>query len=882
MFTTKHDHEHDEYDNFDNDLPELPPAVTLENLEQFKAQTQNSQTNNSSGNNKNKSNNISYSHTGDKHAALFIENLVASRPQILPPAVSATPPPAISDTPLADTNLADSSEVPKPKRIKKEVAKLDSARLLAPSGLPILAKMSKIIKLKGKKHEFEDLQSIVFQYQKWGHQVFNKLVFSSFVESAEKICRERRVKIWRDELIKEDYRRAKGYYDNNEQNKSNSLENDDFDVTMVDVHDSETAKSSNIPLTHALFAIDELNRDEEDEMTRMAERVEGEMRNGNVGGSNIQKTATKYALSVEDQDDWADFDSQIDQQLLGYVRTAEANAFETQKKERDYESYDEEENFDDDELEYIRLLDGTENNINGGASITEIRKKEVATGNKVETAVSMKYKEPADQTYEENFEDDWDDDEAEKIDAAKPIDVGHAGGGGAVEAAVSVVDIVTDAEDKRIADEEVALIPSHAEIPGTGTTTWYAAVVHLLTCVPTLTMLAVAVALPRLASTSPGLGFVARLDGGYQLAPSLEALTPSTSITAPTSAGLSFTLTVSPSVARTSARPSNASAISPSAIANAISNAKATANSSILLQNTVRLVQASPAQAAVLFPVPPSFIFGEDGDGIASVTFAFGFVEVCADFYSTPTNISEAVVAADSLAVESMWALEITAIILHFLSLCIMWYGVSIIASAAIRAYWIPLPSFSENKGVLKRVGSLRWLLGRRSFSATTGDSVRADGHVDGDEERAQLGFNARRAAFEAYGAKWLLCSFVFQVLSGEGITYLGTEWAHNPIVRRDVPESRLLKTLGAERHQERCSRLLEIMDVNVDWHMHEVSDGQRRRVQIVLGLMEPWDILLLDEVTVDLDVLVRKDLVDFLKEEATLRNATIIYATHI
>ncbi|KAI9350865.1 P-loop containing nucleoside triphosphate hydrolase protein [Obelidium mucronatum] len=117
---------------------------------------------------------------------------------------------------------------------------------------------------------------------------------------------------------------------------------------------------------------------------------------------------------------------------------------------------------------------------------------------------------------------------------------------------------------------------------------------------------------------------------------------------------------------------------------------------------------------------------------------------------------------------------------------------------------------------------------------------------------------------------------------SCQGITYLGTEWAHNPIVRRDVPVSRLLKTLGAERHPDRTSRLLDIMDVNVDWHMHQVSDGQRRRVQIVLGLMEPWDILLLDEVTVDLDVLVRKDLIDFLKEETQLRGATVVYATHI
>ena len=31
---------------------------------------------------------------------------------------------------------------------------------------------------------------------------------------------------------------------------------------------------------------------------------------------------------------------------------------------------------------------------------------------------------------------------------------------------------------------------------------------------------------------------------------------------------------------------------------------------------------------------------------------------------------------------------------------------------------------------------------------------------------------------------------------------------------------------------------------------MHEVSDGERRRVQIVSGLMAPWEMLLLDEVS--------------------------------
>lgn len=88
--------------------------------------------------------------------------------------------------------------------------------------------------------------------------------------------------------------------------------------------------------------------------------------------------------------------------------------------------------------------------------------------------------------------------------------------------------------------------------------------------------------------------------------------------------------------------------------------------------------------------------------------------------------------------------------------------------------------------------------------------------------------------------------------------------------------------------------------DVDLAWHMHEVSDGERRRVQIVSGLMAPWQMLLLDEVrpslfpssdpcslllpqvTVDLDVLVRSRLLAFLVEECETRGATLLYATHI
>jgi CCR4-NOT complex subunit CAF16 len=115
-----------------------------------------------------------------------------------------------------------------------------------------------------------------------------------------------------------------------------------------------------------------------------------------------------------------------------------------------------------------------------------------------------------------------------------------------------------------------------------------------------------------------------------------------------------------------------------------------------------------------------------------------------------------------------------------------------------------------------------------------------------------------------------------------DGITFLGTEWAMNPVVRSDITVSAFLDSVGGYRHKERRDELLDILDVDLDWRMHQISDGERRRVQLCFGLMVPWKVLLLDEVTVDLDVLVRDDLLTFLKSDSEKRKATILYATHI
>src|SRR4051812_43229375 len=82
---------------------------------------------------------------------------------------------------------------------------------------------------------------------------------------------------------------------------------------------------------------------------------------------------------------------------------------------------------------------------------------------------------------------------------------------------------------------------------------------------------------------------------------------------------------------------------------------------------------------------------------------------------------------------------------------------------------------------------------------------------------------------------------------------------------------------MEGDKYPERVKELIQIMDINPKWRMHQISDGERRRVQLVLGLIKPWTLLLMDEVTVDLDVLVRADLLEFLKRETERRDATIV-----
>ncbi len=100
--------------------------------------------------------------------------------------------------------------------------------------------------------------------------------------------------------------------------------------------------------------------------------------------------------------------------------------------------------------------------------------------------------------------------------------------------------------------------------------------------------------------------------------------------------------------------------------------------------------------------------------------------------------------------------------------------------------------------------------------------------------------------------------------------------------MRTDIDVPTLFASVGGDHYTERRDELVEILDINLEWRMHAVSDGERRRVQLAMGLLRPWTVLLLDEITVDLDLLSRSNFLNFLKRESESRACTIVYATHI
>jgi len=79
-----------------------------------------------------------------------------------------------------------------------------------------------------------------------------------------------------------------------------------------------------------------------------------------------------------------------------------------------------------------------------------------------------------------------------------------------------------------------------------------------------------------------------------------------------------------------------------------------------------------------------------------------------------------------------------------------------------------------------------------------------------------------------------------------------------------------------------REKQLIDLLGLDPEWRIPKVSEGQKRRIQLALALRHPVKLLLLDEVTAHLDLVIRTDFLTWLKSESEQHGLTIVYATHI
>ncbi|KAF3448186.1 hypothetical protein FNV43_RR08898 [Rhamnella rubrinervis] len=84
--------------------------------------------------------------------------------------------------------------------------------------------------------------------------------------------------------------------------------------------------------------------------------------------------------------------------------------------------------------------------------------------------------------------------------------------------------------------------------------------------------------------------------------------------------------------------------------------------------------------------------------------------------------------------------------------------------------------------------------------------------------------------------------------------------------IQMDISVEKMIFEVGGIDPQGR-SKLIKA-NINLSWRLHKVSDGQRRWVQICMRLLKPFKVLLLDEITVFLDVLAWDDLLKFLRRK--------------
>lgn len=120
------------------------------------------------------------------------------------------------------------------------------------------------------------------------------------------------------------------------------------------------------------------------------------------------------------------------------------------------------------------------------------------------------------------------------------------------------------------------------------------------------------------------------------------------------------------------------------------------------------------------------------------------------------------------------------------------------------------------------------------------------------------------------------------------GVAYLGGTWKRRRTgfegvcpYTMDCAASEMMAK-WQENYKERRDELVRVLGINLNWRMHECSDGQRKKVRIMIKLLRPFQLCIIDEFAADLDIFSRNRFFKYLSKECKNRGASVVYATHI
>ena len=106
--------------------------------------------------------------------------------------------------------------------------------------------------------------------------------------------------------------------------------------------------------------------------------------------------------------------------------------------------------------------------------------------------------------------------------------------------------------------------------------------------------------------------------------------------------------------------------------------------------------------------------------------------------------------------------------------------------------------------------------------------------------------------------------------------------WWDHP-VKQSFEWKREVWDIPKERYEKTFDRLVELLDIGGILHTfaRELSLGQRMKADLAMTLLHEPELILLDEPTIGLDVLAKRQMISFLKELNKERGTTILVTSH-